>query len=48
MPALPGSLPPAALTRFAKPESHAEKILSIVAVIILPPQGAGTQVPRVV
>ena len=41
------SVPLAALTRFAKPESHAEKILSIVAAIILPPQRAGTQVPRV-
>ena len=34
------------LTRFAKPESHAEKILSLVAVIILPAHRAGTQIPR--
>ena len=42
----PCSLPLAVLTRFAKPESHAEKILSLVAVIILPAHGAGTQIPR--
>jgi len=32
----PVSLTLVAPTRFAKPESHAEKILSLVAVIILP------------
>jgi hypothetical protein len=42
----PRSLTLAVLTRFAKPESYAEKILSLVAVIILPAHRAGTQIPR--
>lgn len=46
MPALPGSLTLAVLTRFAKPESYAKKILPLVAEIILPAQRSGTQIPR--
>jgi hypothetical protein len=42
----PSSLTLVILTRFAKPESHAEKILSLVAVITLPAHRAGTQIPR--
>ena len=42
----PRSLSLAVLTRFAKPESHAEKILSLVAEIILAAQRAVTQITR--